>query len=110
VRTHAIVGIVLGAALLATGCASPPNEETDAALMAFDQAVEMGAEVYAPDAYARARTVRDQLQAELDAQASRWLKQYGVARGGSPASSRWPPGRPSRTPSRRRALSGTTPR
>jgi chromosome segregation ATPase len=58
----------LGVALLATGCAKPPQQELDGAQAAMNEATQAEAATYAPDEYARAQESMNAVNAELEAQ------------------------------------------
>jgi hypothetical protein len=69
--------------LLALGlvaCASPPQQEIDAANQALETAKTAGAETYAKESYAAAQQAKDALDAELQAQDGKLFKSYTSAR------------------------------
>jgi TonB family protein len=72
--------IAFGLALMATGCASPPNADVDAAKSAVDKAGDQGASRYAPESLKSAQDARAALDAELKAQDGKWLKSYDKAK------------------------------
>jgi TonB family protein len=72
--------IAFGLALAATGCASPPNADVDAARAAIDKAANQGANRYAPESLKSAQDAQAALDAELKAQDDKWLKSYDKAR------------------------------
>ena len=72
--------IVLGLAIIVTGCAAPPNADVDAAKTAVDKAATEGASQYAPESLQSAQSARAALDAELNAQEGKWLKSYDKAK------------------------------
>jgi TonB family protein len=72
--------ILLGLAIVVTGCASPPNAEVDAAKAAVDRAATGRADQYAAKSLRAAQDARAALDAELKAQEGKWLKSYDRAR------------------------------
>ncbi len=71
---------MLAVALLVTGCGKVPKAEVDAAKAALDAAVAAQADVFAPDAFARAKTAMAELEAEIAAQARKVFKGYDKAK------------------------------
>ena len=57
--------IVLGLAIIITGCSSPPNADVDAAKAAVDKAATEGADRYAAESLKAAQDARAALDAEL---------------------------------------------
>jgi TonB family protein len=72
--------IAFGLALVATGCASPPNADMDAAKSAIDKAADQEANRYASESLKSAQDARAALDAELKAQEGKWLKSYDKAK------------------------------
>ena len=72
--------IMLGVALLVTGCAKAPKPEVDAAKAAYDAAATAQADVFAPEAFTRAKASMTELDAELSAQGRKIFKNYGKAK------------------------------
>jgi len=72
--------IAFGLALVATGCASPPNADVDAAKVAIDKAANQGANRYAAESLKSAHDAQAALDAELKAQDGKWVKSYDKAR------------------------------
>jgi hypothetical protein len=75
---------ILGVATLAlmfAGCAHEPTADVDAAKKALDEARQMQAANYAPQAWNAAQDAESKLEVELDAQNKRWapLRSYTVA-------------------------------
>jgi hypothetical protein len=60
--------LLLGVALLAAGCAKPPQQELDGANAAMSEATQAEAQAYAPDEYARAQEAMNAVNAEMEAQ------------------------------------------
>ena len=75
-KKRSIILIILAAALVLAGCGKPPKAEIDAAKAAFEAAVAAQAEVFAPEAFARAKTSMAELDAEVAAQGRKVLKGY----------------------------------
>ena len=70
--------IVLGLAITATACGSPPpTAEVDAAKAAVDKAATDRADQYAADSLKTARDAQAALDLELKAQEAKWVKSYG---------------------------------
>ena len=65
IRRFLVVAVV---ALVAIGCAQPPQAELEAALGSIEKAAAAGAEEYAAEAYAAARDAQTKLEAELKVQ------------------------------------------
>ena len=59
-------GVVLGMVFIAAGCGSPPQAELDAAQVALDAAQQAQADVYAPDAYTRAKNTLADARAKVE--------------------------------------------
>ncbi len=59
-------GVVLGMVTIAAGCGSPPQAELDAAQAALDAARQVEADVYAPDAYNRAKNTLADARAKVE--------------------------------------------
>ena len=72
--------VAFGLALMATGCASPPNTDVDAAKAAIDKAATQGADRFAPESLKSAQDARAALDAELKAQDDKWVKSYDKAK------------------------------
>lgn len=72
--------MALTLAIVATGCASRPNAEADAAKAAVDEAVSQDAARYASASLQSAQDARAALDAELKAQDGKWVKSYDKAR------------------------------
>ena len=72
--------ILLGAALTAASCASPPTPDVDAAKAALDKATSERAGQLAPDALNAAQAASAALDAELKTQEAKWFKSYDHAR------------------------------
>ena len=72
--------IALGLAIVVTGCASPPSADVDAAKAAVDKAATDRAGQYAPESLQAAQNARTALDAELQAQDSKWIKSYDKTR------------------------------
>jgi TonB family protein len=68
--------IVLGLTITATGCASPPNTDVDAAKAALDTADTERTRQYAGESLKAAQDARTALDVELKAQEGKWLKSY----------------------------------
>jgi hypothetical protein len=62
------VFLVVAVALVAIGCAQPPQVQIDGANAAIEKATAAGAAEYAPEALAAARDAQAKLEAELKAQ------------------------------------------
>src|SRR5947209_19623194 len=75
-------GLLLAVALLAAGCAKPPQAEMQAAQAALDEAKTSGAESYAPESFSKAQESMAQAKAEVDAQGSKFflMRSYGKAK------------------------------
>jgi TonB family protein len=69
--------IAMGLAITVIGCASPPNEDVDAARAALDKAASERAGQYAAESLKAAQDARAALDAELKAQEGKWFKSYG---------------------------------
>lgn len=72
--------IVVGLAIIVTGCSAPPNADVDAAKTAVDKAATEGADRYAPESLQSAQAARAALDAELNAQEGKWVKSYDKAK------------------------------
>ena len=72
--------IVVGLAIIVTGCSAPPNADVDAAKTAVDKAATEGADRYAPESLQSAQAARAALDAELKAQEDKWVKSYDKAK------------------------------
>ena len=72
--------IVVGLAIIVTGCSAPPTTDVDAAKTAVDKAATEGADRYAPESLQSAQAARAALDAELNAQHGKWLKSYDKAK------------------------------
>jgi TonB family protein len=72
--------VAFGIALMATGCASPPATDVDAAKAAIDKAANQGADRFAPESLKSAQDARAALDAELKAQDDKWVKSYDKAK------------------------------
>ena len=72
--------IVVGLAIIVTGCSAPPNADVDAAKTAVDKAATEGADRYAPESLQSAQAARASLDAELKAQEGKWVKSYDKAK------------------------------
>lgn len=59
-------GVVLCMVFIAAGCGSPPQAELDAAQAALDAARQAQADVYAPDAYTRAKNTLADARAKVE--------------------------------------------
>jgi TonB family protein len=68
--------IALSLAITVTGCASPPNEDVEAAKAALDRAATERAGQYAAKSLKAAQDARAALDAELNAQEGKWFKSY----------------------------------
>jgi protein TonB len=66
--------------MVATGCASRPDADADAAKAAVDKAVTRDAARYASASLQSAQDARAALDAELKAQDQKWVKSYDKAR------------------------------
>ena len=75
--------LVIGVATLGlvAGCASPPQQDIDAAKAAVEAARQQGAQEYAPDALKAAEDAYADLEAELNAQSEKFtlFRSYKVA-------------------------------
>jgi protein TonB len=78
--TVRFLAMALGLAIIATGCASPPSADVDAAKVALDRAAADGAGQYAAESLKAAEDARAALDAELKAQEGKWFKSYDKAR------------------------------
>lgn len=68
-RNTFVVGVmVLALAVLAVGCAKPPQQELDGAKAAMTSAEQAEAAKYAPDAWDKAQQAMNAVNAELEAQ------------------------------------------
>jgi TonB family protein len=74
------LAIVLGLAITATGCGSPPNADVDAANAAVARASTERASQYAPESLKAAQDAQAAIDAELKAQDGKWLKSYDKTR------------------------------
>jgi len=74
------LAIALGLAITVTGCASPPNADVEAARASIDRAVTDGAGQFAAESLKAAQDAGAALDAELNAQQSKWFKSYDRAR------------------------------
>ena len=72
--------IVLGLAIAVTDCASPPNEDVDAAKAALDRAATDRAGQYAAESFKAAQDAQTALDVELKAQEDNWFKSYDKTR------------------------------
>jgi protein TonB len=72
--------ILLGAALTAASCGSPPTADVDAAKAALDKATGERAGQLAPDALNAAQAASAALDVELKTQEGKWIKSYDHAR------------------------------
>jgi len=80
-RVAGILGIFLGLAVVASGCASPPKADVDAAKAAVEQSTAAGAGQYAPESMKAAQDAQAALDAELKAQQGKWVgASYGKAK------------------------------
>jgi colicin import membrane protein len=72
---------IVAVALVAAGCAQPPQAQIDAAKAALDKATAAQAVEYAPESYAAARDAQAKLDAELTAQSGKFAltRSYGEA-------------------------------
>jgi len=64
--------LVLCVALLAVGCAKPPQQELDGANAAMSEATQADAQTYAANEYARAQEAMNQVNAEMEAQTAKF--------------------------------------
>jgi len=72
-RNTFLVGVmVLALAVLAVGCAKPPQQEIDGAKAALAAAEQAEAPKYAPDAWDKAQQAMNAVNAELEAQAAKF--------------------------------------
>jgi len=71
-RNLFVVAFVLVLAVMAVGCAKPPQQEIDAAKAALTAAEQAEATIYAPDAWTEANTADAAVKAELDAQQAKF--------------------------------------
>jgi TonB family protein len=78
--TARFLTVALALAVIATGCASPPAAEVDAAQAAVDKATTARADLYAAESLKAAQDARAALDAELKLQEGKWLKSYGKAK------------------------------
>ena len=60
------LGVVLSMMFIAVGCGSPPQAELDSAQAALDAAKQAQADVYAPDAYTRAKNSLADARAKVE--------------------------------------------
>ena len=60
------LGVVLSMMFIAAGCGSPPQAELDSAQAALDAAKQAQADVYAPDAYTRAKNSLADARAKVE--------------------------------------------
>jgi TonB family protein len=72
--------LALTFAIVATGCASRPDAEADAAKAAVDKAVSQDAARYASASLQSAQDARAALDAELKTQDAKWIKSYDKAK------------------------------
>ncbi len=72
--------IAMSLAIVVTGCASPPTADVDAAKAAVDKAASERAGQYAAESLKAAQNAQAALDAELNAQESKWVKSYDKAR------------------------------
>jgi TonB family protein len=72
--------MALTLAMVAAGCASRPDAETEAAKAAVDRAVSQDAARYASASLQSAQDARAALDAELKAQDAKWVKSYDKAK------------------------------
>jgi len=72
--------IVLGLAVAAAGCGSPPKTDIDAAKAALEQATAAGAGQYAAESLKAAQDAQAVLDAELKAQQGKWFGSYDKAK------------------------------
>ncbi len=68
--------IVLGLAIIVTGCAAPPTADVDAAKAAVDKAEANHAGQYAAESLKAAQDARAALDVELKTQEAKWRKSY----------------------------------
>jgi len=71
--------VILGIALATSACGSAPKDDIDAARAAVANA-ETSASDYAPESVEAARTAREALDIEVNAQDRRWFKSYDRVR------------------------------
>gem|GEM_PF-3894148 len=71
--------IVVGLAIIVTGCSAPPTTDVDAAKTAVDKAAAEGADRYAPESLQSAQAARAALDAERGIGS---VLVHGIARGG----------------------------
>jgi hypothetical protein len=72
-KNQFLVGVmVLALAVLAVGCAKPPQQEIDAAKAALAAAEQAEAPKYAPEAWDKAQQAMNAVNAELEAQAAKF--------------------------------------
>jgi TonB family protein len=72
--------VALGLAIIATGCASPPAADVDAAKAAVDKAEANHAGQYAAESLKAAQDARAALDVELKTQEGKWVKSYDKTR------------------------------
>jgi protein TonB len=76
-RAFAIQAAAIGFAITLVGCGGPPpTADVDSAKAAVDKAASDGAGRYAADSLKTAEDARAALDAELQAQDSKWIKSY----------------------------------
>ncbi len=74
------LAIAMGLAITATGCASPPNADIDAANAAVATASAERASQYAPESLTAAQNAQAAIDVELRAQEDKWFKSYDKTR------------------------------
>lgn len=72
--------LMMAAVLLVTSCGKAPQAEIDAAKAAVDAALKAGADVFAPDAFARAKASLAEMEAEVAAQGKKMFKSFDKAK------------------------------
>src|SRR6478672_3976921 len=70
------LAIAMGLAITATGCASPPKADIDAANAAVVNASTERASQYAPESLTAAQDAQAAIDVELRAQQGKWFKSY----------------------------------
>jgi TonB family protein len=78
--TARLLPIALGLAIIATGCASPPTADVDAAHAAVAKATAEHADQYAAESLKAAQDASAALDVELKAQEGKWFKSYDQAK------------------------------
>jgi len=74
------LAIAVGLAITATGCASPPNADVEAAKAAVANAMTERAGEYAPTSLKAAQDAEAAVDVELKAQEGKWFKSYDKTR------------------------------